>query len=288
MSITSDEFVLSEKEQWRRSYRRGQRRRSAVVAVISTVVFAVLVVVGVTNAPGWPDARQSFLDGHVFTKYFGTVFRGFLIDMKIFVIAEPLVLVVALAIALMRTSSSPVMAPARVASALYVDIFRGTPTIILLFLVGLGVPSLQLKGVTNSAEFWGTVAIVISYSAYVTEVFRAGILAVHPSQRAAARSLGLSPTQTMRIVILPQAVRSVVPALLNDLVALTKDVGLISIIGAVAESIEQATAIQDQLFNFTPYVAAAVLFIIVAAPLGRLSDWYTIRVMRRQGWATAR
>lgn len=287
MSIASDQFVRSDKEQWRRNYRRSRQRRSALIAVVSTVVVTVVAVLGITHAPGWSDFKDSFLDGHVFTGQFGNIGKGFLIDMKLFVITEPIVLVVALIIAILRTSSSPVMAPVRLGCALFVDIFRGTPMIILLFLIGLGVPSLQLKHVTNSVTIWGTVAIIIGYSAYVTEVIRAGILAVHPSQRAAARSLGLTSQQTMRIVVLPQAVRSVVPALLNDLVALTKDVGLISIVGAVPEAISRATGVEDQIFNFTPYVIAALLFILVAAPLGRVADWYTIRMMRRQGWATA-
>jgi polar amino acid transport system permease protein len=285
MTVTTGEFVPSDKEQWRRAYRLGRRRRSAVVAVVSTVVVAAAVVVGVTHAPGWRDAHQSFLNGHQFRTQFGTILRGFLIDVKLFAICEPCVLVIALLLAALRTSTAPVLAPARIGCALYVDLFRGCPTIILLYLVGLGVPSLQLHHVTNSVQFWGATAIIISYSAYVTEVIRSGIQSVHPSQRAAARSLGLSPQQTMRLIVLPQGVRSVIPALLNDLVALTKDVGLISIIGAVPDAIERATAIEDQIFNFTPYVIAAILFIAIAAPLGRLSDWYTLRTMRRQGWA---
>lgn len=287
MSTASEPFVLSDKEQWRRDYRQGRQRRSVVIAMISTIVVAALAYVGVTHAPGWSDFKQSFLDGHIFTGQFGYILRGFLIDLKIFVIMEPIVLVVALLIAVLRTSTAAVLAPIRIACALYVDIFRGCSTIILMFLFGLGVPSLHLHHVTNSVLIWGSVGIAVSYSAYVTEVIRAGIQSVHPSQRAAARSLGLSEQQTLRLVVLPQAVRSVVPALLNDLVALTKDVGLISIVGAVPDAIERATGIEDQIFNFTPYVIAAVLFILVAAPLGRISDWYTLRTMRRQGWATA-
>jgi len=287
MSIASGPFEVSEKEQWRRTFRRRQRQRAAVIAIISTMVVTVLVAVGVTHTPGWHDAHQSFFDGHVFRSQFGYIFRGFLIDVKVFAICEPCILVLAALIAVMRTSTSPVLAPVRIACALYVDIFRGIPTLILMFLIGLGIPSLHLHHVTNSALVWCSTAVVISYSAYVTEVIRAGIQSVHPSQRAAARSLGLTSQQTMRLVLLPQGLRSVVPALLNDLVSLTKDVSLISIVGAIADSIERATGIEDQIFNFTPYVIAAILFIAVAAPLGRLSDWYTLRTMRRQGWATA-
>jgi polar amino acid transport system permease protein len=282
MSSIAAEHVLTDKEQWRRSYRRARKRRSTVIAAISTVVVAALVAIGISHAPGWTDAHQSFLSGHEFRVESGDIFRGLLIDAKIFLISEPCVLVLALLIAVLRTSTAPVLAPARIGCALYVDIFRGCPTIILLFLVGLGVPSLQLHHVTNSVEVWGTVAIVISYSAYVTEVMRSGIQSVHPSQRAAGRSLGLSARQTMRLIVIPQAFRGVIPALLNDLVALTKDVGLISIIGAVPDAIERATAVEDQIFNFTPYVIAAIMFILIAAPLGRFSDWYTLRAYQRQ------
>jgi len=285
VTITADGFAPSEKELSRSAYRRGRPRRSTVIATVSTVIFGVAAVIGVAHTPGWPDAHRTFFDGRIFGSQFGSIFRGFLLDLKIFVIAEPCVLVIALLIAVLRTSLSPVLAPVRIACALYVDIFRGTPTIILLFVIGFGVPSLHIHGLTNSVQFWGTVAVVISYSAYVTEVIRAGIQSVHPSQRAAARSLGLTSQQTMRLVVLPQGIRSVIPALLNDLVALTKDVGLIAIVGAVPESIERATAYESYFSNFTPYVIAALLFILVAAPLGRLSDWYTLRAMRRQGWA---
>lgn len=205
-----------------------------------------------------------------------------LVDLEILAIAEPCILVLALIVATMRTSVSPVLAPLRIGSALYVDLFRGCPMIILLILFGVGIPSLGLHHVTNSAAVWGTVAIILSYSAFVTEVFRAGIQSVHPSQRAAARSLGLTPRQTLRIVVLPQAIRTVVPALLNDFVSLQRDVGLIYIVGAVVDAVSKATIDNEVTFNFTPYVIAAILFILLAAPTGRLADRYNLRAYQRQ------
>jgi polar amino acid transport system permease protein len=282
MSTMTGELRLSDKEQWRRSYRRDRRRKSTLVAIISTIVFAVVVWLGATHAPGWTSARETFLSGHEFRHSTPDIARGLLIDLKLLVICEPCILVLAVLIATMRTSVSPVLAPVRIACALFVDFFRGCPMIILLYLFAEGIPSLRLHHVTNSALVWGAVAIIVSYSAYVTEVVRSGIQSVHPSQRAAARSLGLTQRQTLRLIVLPQAVRNVIPALLNDFVALQKDVGLISIVGAVADAIQTATADNDQNFNFTPFVIAAILFILLAAPSGRFADYYSRRALRRQ------
>jgi polar amino acid transport system permease protein len=278
----SSELTLSDKERWRRDYRRGQRRRSTLVAIVSTVVVAAALALAVPHAPGWSSARETFLSGHSFRHDTPAIARGLLVDLKILVIAEPCILLLALVVATMRTSVSPILAPARIGAALYVDLFRGCPMIILLLLFGVGIPSLRVHGLTNSAAVWGTVAIVLSYSAFVTEVFRAGIQSVHPSQRAAARSLGLNPRQTLRLVVLPQAVRNVVPALLNDFVSLQRDVGLISIVGAVVDAVAQANIDNETTFNFTPYVIAAILFILIAAPTGRLADRYNLRAYQRQ------
>jgi polar amino acid transport system permease protein len=282
MSAAAGDLRISDKEQWRRSYRRERRRKSTLVSIISTIVFAVVVWLGATHAPGWSSARESFLSGHEFRHDTPDILRGLLIDLRLLVICEPCILLLAVVIATLRTSVSPVLAPIRIGCALYVDLFRGCPMIILLYLFAEGIPSLRLHHVTNSALVWGAVAIIVSYSAYVTEVMRSGIQSVHPSQRAAARSLGLSQRQTLRLVVLPQAVRNVIPALLNDFVALQKDVGLISIVGAVADAIQRATADNDANFNFTPFVIAAILFILIAAPSGRAADWYATRANRRQ------
>ncbi|HTW19198.1 MAG TPA: amino acid ABC transporter permease [Mycobacteriales bacterium] len=282
MSSTGADVLLSDKEQWRREYRQQRKRRSTGVAVVSTLVFAVAVWLGVSHAPGWTSARETFLSGHSFRHDTPDILKGLLVDLKILVIAEPSILAIALIVATMRTSISPVLAPLRIAAALFVDLFRGCPTIILLYLFGVGFPSLRLHHVTNSAAVWGSLAIILSYSAFVTEVFRAGIQSVHPSQRAAARSLGLTQRQTLRLVVLPQAIRNVIPALLNDFVSLQRDVGLISIVGAVTDAIQQANIDNQLTFNFTPYVIAALLFICIAAPTGRFADWYNLRAYRRQ------
>jgi polar amino acid transport system permease protein len=282
VSVTAEEFLLSDKEQWRRSYRRERKRRSTLVAILSTIVFSVALWLGATHAPGWSSARETFLSGHEFRHSTPDIARGLLIDLKLLVICEPCILLLAVIIATLRTSVSPVLAPVRIGCALYVDLLRGCPMIILLFLSAEGIPSLRLHHVTNSALVWGAVAIIASYSAYVTEVIRSGIQSVHPSQRAAARSLGLTQRQTLRLIVLPQAVRNVIPALLNDFVSLQKDVGLISIVGAVADAIQTATADNDANFNFTPFVIAAILFILLAAPSGRFADYYARRALRRQ------
>jgi polar amino acid transport system permease protein len=282
VSLAGDELLVSDKEQWRRSYRRDRKRKSTVVAIISTIVFAVVVWLGATHSPGWSTARQTFLSGHEFRHDTPDIARGLLIDLKLLVICEPCILILAVIIATLRTSVSPVLAPVRIGCALYVDLFRGCPMIILLYLFAEGIPTLRLHHVTNSALVWGAVAIIVSYSSYVTEVLRSGIQAVHPSQRAAARSIGLSQRQTLRLVVLPQAIRNVIPALLNDFVALQKDVGLISIVGAVSDAIQRATADNDANFNFTPFVIAAILFILIAAPSGRFADYYSRRALRRQ------
>lgn len=278
----SDAFVLSDKEAWRRSFRQSRKRRSTLVAIVSTLVAAVGFWLVLTHAPGWHDFQQTFLSGAQFREETPAIVRGLLIDLRLLVFCEPCIIVLALVIASLRTSTSPILAPVRIGSALYVDIFRGCPMIILLFLFAAGIPALHLKHVTNSVLVWGAIAIVISYSAYVTEVLRSGIQSVHPSQRAAARSLGLSPRQTLLRIVLPQAVRNVIPALLNDFVALQKDVGLVGLIGGVTDAIQQASIDNAESFNFTPYVIAAILFILIAAPSGRFADWYSTRAIARQ------
>ena len=195
--------------------------------------------------------------------------------------ASVAVVLVALLLATIRTLQGPIWLPLRALAAGYTDLFRGIPLIIVLYLVGFGIPGLQLIPFRVPAEIWGTIALTLTYSAYVSEVFRAGIEAVHPSQRQAARSLGLSHAKTMRLVVVPQAVRKVTPALMNDFVALQKDVGLISILGAV-DAVRAAQIETAAFFNFTPYVVAGLLFVLLAIPTIRLTDWYTARVRARE------
>ena len=272
---------LSLVEQERRAYRQGRSRRSAVLAGASTVVFLAVFGTAIVLSPGWERVRSQFFDVGYGWEVLPDILRGLWLNVRVLVAAALLVLVLGLAIASARTLRGPVFAPVRLLAAAYTDLFRGIPLIILLYVIGFGVPGLRLQGVPTSGAILGTVALVLTYSAYVAEVFRAGIESVHPSQRAAARSLGLSYGQTMRRVVLPQAVRRVQPALLNDFVAMQKDVGLISILGAI-DAVRAAQIHVADTFNFTPYVVAGLCFVLLAIPSARLADWVQLRAIRRQ------
>lgn len=254
--------------------------RSVLVSLVSTIVFAVVIWVAIVNTPGFDRVRQSFFNIDVAIEAWPRVIEGLWVNIQVLAVAVVGVALLATLLAVMRTLRGPVFFPLRALAAAYTDLFRGLPLIIVLFLVGFGVPGLELFP-RNSAQFWGTIALILTYSAYVSEVFRAGIEAVHPSQRLAARSLGLSHGQTMRIVVLPQAVRKVTPALMNDFVAMQKDVGLISVLGVV-DAVRAAQIETSQNFNFTPYVLAGLLFVLLALPMIRLTDWYTARLRERE------
>lgn len=265
----------------RRAYRRSRTRRSTLGALASTLVFALLAYLTITNAPGWPRVRATFFDLEIARESVRPVLAGLWVNLQVLLIGAVLVAVLGLGIALLRTLRGPIFTPLRIVSTIYVDIFRGIPLIVVLYLVGFGVPALRLEGVPTSGFVLGTAAVVLTYSAYVAEVFRAGIESVHPSQVAAARSLGLSHRQTTRLVVLPQAVRTVTPPLLNDFVALQKDVGLISVL-TVTDAVRASQIIVGQTFNFTPYVLAGLLFVLLAVPSARLADHFTVRALRRQ------
>ncbi len=265
----------------RRRYRAGRARRSTAVALLSTLAFAAVAVVAITGAPGWPRTRASFLDPGTAAQALPRVLDGLWLNVRVLAVAAVLVVVLGLAVALARTLRGAVWAPVRLLAAAYTDVFRGLPLIILLYLVGFGVPGLRLQGVPTSPVVLGTAALVLTYGAYVAEVFRAGIESVHPSQRAAARALGLSHRQSVRLVVLPQAVRTVTPPLLNDFVALQKDVGLISVLGVV-DAVRGAQIETALSANFTPYVLAGLLFVLLAVPTARLADWASLRAVRRQ------
>jgi len=249
--------------------------------VTSTIVFVAIVVVLVVTSAGWPEVKAAFFDGEIFRSSFGEIANAFLINVKIFCIAEAIVLVTALGVAVLRGLPGPVFFPVRLLSIVYVDFFRGIPTILLIYLLGFGVPALQLSGVPTSELFWGTVSLVLVYTAYVSEVYRAGIESVHPSQNAAARSLGLSHAQALRYVVVPQAVRRVIPPLLNDFIGLQKDTALVGVLGVV-EAFKQTQIDQASTFNFTPGVVAAVLFLLITIPLTRLTDYLIARERRRR------
>jgi polar amino acid transport system permease protein len=198
-----------------------------------------------------------------------------------FLIAEAIILPLALVIAILRGLSGPVFFPIRLLAVVYVDFFRGIPTILLVLLLGFGVPSLQLSWLPSSEFFWATVSLILIYSAYVSEVYRAGIESVHPSQEAAARSLGLTHVQGLRYVVVPQAVRRVIPPLLNDFIGLQKDTALVSVLGVI-DALQQANIDSSATFNFTPYCAAAVLFVAITIPLTRLADYLVSRERKRR------
>jgi polar amino acid transport system permease protein len=252
-----------------------------LIGAASTVVFAVIAWLAIVNAPGWDRVQQSFFDPEVALAALPRVFEGFLLNIRVLLFAAAGVLVVSLLIATLRTLRGPVFFPLRAFAAGYTDLFRGMPLIIVLYLVGFGVPGLRFTEGRIPLELLGTIALVLTYSAYVAEVWRAGIEAVHPSQRLAARSLGLGHGQTLRLIVLPQALRKVTPALMNDFVAMQKDVGLISVLGAV-DAVRAAQIEQSHYASFTPFVVAGLLFVLLALPMIRLTDWYTARLRRRE------
>jgi len=275
-------WVPSARQRERDALRRRAARRSTLTAFASTVVVTVLVVLAVVNTPGWPRVRKAFLDPEVALASLPKVLEGLWLNVRVLVVSAVVIFFFALLLAICRTLRGPVFFPLRAVATAYVDLFRGLPLLLVLLVVGFGVPGLRIPGMTNSPVLLGGLAIVLTYSAYVAEVFRAGIESVHPSQIAAARSLGLTRAQTTRHVVLPQAVRRVVPPLLNDLVALSKDSGLISVLGAY-DAIRAAQVVTSQYANFTPYVVAGFLFIVLTIPLTRFTD----ALARRSGWLGA-
>jgi len=270
----------SQLQRQRLAYRRGRTVRSAVTAALSTLVLLAVLIGAVTSSPGWPRVHETFFNWDKAKDSFPAVAAGLWLNIRVMLICAVIVVVLGLALAILRTLRGPVFFPLRMFAAAYTDLFRGLPLILVLLLLGFGVPALSLGGVSfQPVVVYGGAALVLTYSAYVAEVFRAGIESVHPSQRAAARSLGLSNAQALRYVVLPQAVRRVLPPLLNDFVSLQKDSGLISILGVI-DAIRAAQISTASDFNYTPYIVAGFLFVCLTIPLTRLTDW----VARRQGW----
>jgi polar amino acid transport system permease protein len=271
----------SQHELDRRRIRNRLRLRSASIATLMTVAVFVVLAFGVTSSPGWPNVRAYFFSWSDAKESFPDVWDAMWLNIKMFLVAEVFILALALLIAMARASRSPWLMPVRIVSIGYTDVVRGIPTILLVYLFAFGMPALELQGLPNSPFFWVTTALIVSYSAYVAEVFRSGIESVHPSQWASAQALGLSRGQTLRHVIVPQAVRRVVPPLLNDFVSLQKDTALASAAG-VFETVANARDYTLYNFNFTPYLVAACLFIAMTIPLARFTDWLTARMRRRE------
>ncbi|MGW7201013.1 amino acid ABC transporter permease [Streptomyces chryseus] len=275
------EYVPSARRLERERHKRARTRRATAVAALSTLVTGAVLFLVVTRSPGWPRTRETFFSAEYAREALPEVVDGLWLNLRLLAVCGAAVLVIGMLLAVARTLRGPVFFPLRALAAAYTDFFRGLPLIICLLLVVFGVPALRLAGVTTDPVLLGGAALTLTYSAYVAEVFRAGIESVHPSQRAAARSLGLSSGQALRFVVLPQAVRRVVPPLLNDLVSLQKDTGLVSIAGAV-DAVYAAQIIASKEFNYTPYVVAGLVFVALTIPMTRLTDWVTARTDRRR------
>jgi polar amino acid transport system permease protein len=281
--VTSEEARRpSDIELGRRAFRRRQGLRSVAISLASTLVLAAVAWITIVNTPGWARVQQSFFNPEVALAALPRIGEGFLLNLRVLLFAVVGVLVLSVVLAAIRTLRGPVFFPLRALASGYTDLFRGMPLIITLYLVGFGIPGLIPSGGPRiPSEVLGTVALILTYSAYVSEVFRAGIEAVHPSQRLAARSLGLTHAASMRLVILPQAVRKVTPALMNDFIAMQKDVGLISVLGAI-DAVRGAQIESSHFFNYTPYVVAGLFFVLLAIPMIRFTDWYTARLRSRE------
>jgi polar amino acid transport system permease protein len=257
--------------------------RGALIATVSTVVVFGAFIAWILTSPNWPRVRDQFFNPEDFRASAPTVVRGFWLNVRMFAVAVVAIPIVAVVIAFMRSLRGPAFAPARLFATAYTDFFRGIPVILLVLVLGFGVPALDLPGLTNSAVVWGVTALTLSYAAYTAEIYRSGIEAVPESQRASARALGLTQIQTLRYAILPQAVRNVVPALMNLVVALLKDVALVSVLG-VRDAVKEADIYKARTFNYTSFLVAAALFLAVSIPLTRFVDWYAARdrAMRSQ------
>ena len=270
----------SEVELSRRAYRKRQQLKSVITSLISTIVLAAIIVVGLEMSPGWPRVKETFFSPEYFAASLPEVLTGLWLNVKVLVVALIGVAIFATLIALVRTSNNPVLFPLRVLAALYTTIMRGVPMIVVLYLIGFGIPGLGIFGRIDPSLL-GTIAVVMGYSAYVAEVLRAGFNDVHPSQRASARSLGLTAGQTTRMIVIPQALRKVAPALMNYFISMQKDVVLISVLGAV-DAVRAAQIEVASTYNFTPYVVASLLFILMSVPFILLNDWYTARLRKRE------
>lgn len=266
----------SSREVERRKARRQISRKQFTIAGISSVLVLGALSTLIITSPGWQVVKATFFDLDYGREVLPTVLRGLVVNIQLSFIGGFFIAVIALSLALIRTTKSPALTPFRFLATAYVDIFRGAPLLLIILLVGFGVPALRIVGLTSNVIVLGTVAVVLTYSAYVAEVIRSGIMSIHPSQRAAARSLGLTSGQTMRFVVLPQAIKRVIPPLLNDFVSLLKDTGLVSILG-VTDAVRAAQINASRTFNYTPYVVSAILFLLITIPLTRYID----RVIRR-------
>lgn len=279
------DWVASDRQQERIRFRRRRTLNRAAVAAVSTIIVLVAIGYAVVSAPGWDRVHDVYFNWEDAKRTFPDVAEAFVLNIKLFLICEVAILALAIVVAVIRVLPSPALAPLKLLAVVYADVFRGTPTLLVILLIGFGLPALGLQGVPSSLFWLGFIALTLSYGAYVSEVIRAGILSVHPSQWASARSLGMSYLTALRRVVLPQALRRVAPPLLNDFVSLQKDTALVSVIGLV-EALRRAQEYSSRDFIFTPIVVAAAFFIVTTIPLARLTDWLALRASRREGAGT--
>ncbi|TVQ36381.1 MAG: ABC transporter permease subunit [Spirochaetaceae bacterium] len=252
-----------------------------IVSFLSVAIVFALIARVVTAAEHWPRIQLQFFNLDAMVEAFPAVLRGFLRNMRVWFVSLFAIAIWALILAMARSLSGPLFAPLKVLAILYIDLLRGVPSLLLVLLFGFGVPALQLRGLPSSNVFWGSVALVMGYSAYAAEVYRSGMEAVHDGQRAAAKALGLSQIQTLRYAIVPQAVRNVLPALLNLAVALQKDVALLSVIG-VRDAVREAQIYTARTFNYSSLIAAASLFLLATVPMARLTDYVARKDQERR------
>ena len=271
---------VSDVELEREQYRKKENLRSVVKSIVSTIVFVAIVAATLHYSPGWPKVKESFFSPEYFVQSWPQVVDGLLLNIRVLGIALIGVAVLGTTLALIRITTSAIMFPFRVVARFYTTVMRGIPMLVVLYLIGFGIPGLGIFGRIDKAVL-GTVAVIMSYSAYIAEVLRAGFQDVHPSQRASARSLGLTSGQTMRLVIIPQALRKIAPALMNDFISMQKDVGLISTLGAV-DAVRAAQIVVAKTYNFTPYVVASILFIMMSVPFILINDWYSNKLRARE------
>jgi polar amino acid transport system permease protein len=257
------------------------RRNGVIIATLSTVfVFGVIGFV-VVNAPGWERVQAAFFNPDLATRSLPLLLRALWVNIQLFALAQVCILLFALLLAIMRSLPGPAFFPLRLMAISYIEFFRAIPGILVIFVLALGMPGLQLPGLPREQFPWAVLALTLVWSAYVAEVYRAGIEGVHASQEAAARSLGLTRIQALRYVVLPQAIRRVLPPLLNDAIGLTKDTALVSFVGVV-EVFSRTRTIASGEFNFTPYIVCAVIFLILTIPLARVVDYLIARDRSRQ------
>ena len=273
-------YEVSPVEQERQVFRKRQGRRSIIISIVSTLVLAAAIVVTLNLAPAWPRVQQTFFSPEYFASSFPIVLEGLWLNVRVLIYSLIGTAIFGTLLAIIRISKSPVLFPLRILAQAYTTVMRGIPMLVVLYIIGFGIPGLGIFG-RVPIEVLGTIAVTMSYSAYIAEVLRAGFQDVSPQQRMSARSLGLTSGQTVRLIIIPQALRKIAPALMNDFIAMQKDVGLISTLGAI-DAIRAAQVQVALSFNFTPYIVASVLFILLSVPFVILNDWYTAKLRKRE------